>query len=51
MYIWILTMVLAAVFVHFSFIATFSWLNVVCFDVWRTFGYEFNLITFHCSAC
>lgn len=30
----------AAVFVHFAFIATFSWLNVMSFDIWWTFRYE-----------
>ena len=52
MSIWILTMDFhfAAVFVHFAFIATFSWLYVGCFHIWRTFGYnKLNLITFHFS--
>ncbi|XP_076622156.1 G-protein coupled receptor Mth2 isoform X2 [Colletes latitarsis] len=23
---------------YFSFLSTFSWLNIMCFDIWRTFG-------------
>ncbi|XP_059612776.1 G-protein coupled receptor Mth2-like [Phlebotomus argentipes] len=27
-----------AMFIYFSFLAAFSWLNVMCFDIWWTFG-------------
>lgn len=27
-----------AFFIHFSFLASFFWLNVMCFDIWWTFG-------------
>lgn len=25
-----------SIFIHFSYISTFTWLNVVCFDIWWT---------------
>ncbi|XP_053592814.1 G-protein coupled receptor Mth2 isoform X1 [Microplitis demolitor] len=30
--------VLIAFVIHFSFLASFFWLNVMCFDIWWTFG-------------
>ncbi|CAD7086434.1 unnamed protein product [Hermetia illucens] len=27
-----------AFFIYFSFMATFAWLNIMCFDIWWTFG-------------
>ncbi|XP_014210183.1 uncharacterized protein LOC106640606 [Copidosoma floridanum] len=30
--------VIQAYIVHFSFLASFFWLNVMCFDIWWTFG-------------
>ncbi len=30
---------LPAVTVHFAFLATFTWLNVLSFDIWWTFKY------------
>lgn len=29
----------AAVIVHFTFLSTFTWLNVMSFDIWWTFRY------------
>lgn len=31
--------VVSAVLVHFAFLATFTWLNVLSFDIWWTFKY------------
>ncbi|XP_058800351.1 G-protein coupled receptor Mth2-like isoform X4 [Phymastichus coffea] len=33
-----LTCSIFAYIVHFSFLASFFWLNVMCFDIWWTFG-------------
>ncbi|XP_067203245.1 probable G-protein coupled receptor Mth-like 3 isoform X2 [Linepithema humile] len=30
--------VMTAFVIHFSFLASFFWLNVMCFDIWWTFG-------------
>ncbi|XP_072750318.1 probable G-protein coupled receptor Mth-like 3 isoform X2 [Anoplolepis gracilipes] len=30
--------ILTAFVIHFSFLASFFWLNVMCFDIWWTFG-------------
>ncbi|XP_019883791.1 G-protein coupled receptor Mth2 isoform X2 [Camponotus floridanus] len=30
--------IITAFFIHFSFLASFFWLNVMCFDIWWTFG-------------
>jgi hypothetical protein len=31
---------ISAVTVHFAFLATFTWLNVLSFDIWWTFKYS-----------
>ncbi|XP_031779177.1 G-protein coupled receptor Mth2 isoform X1 [Nasonia vitripennis] len=33
-----------AYIVHFSFLASFFWLNVMCFDIWWTFGLQTAMI-------
>ncbi|KAL0103549.1 hypothetical protein PUN28_017664 [Cardiocondyla obscurior] len=30
--------IISAFIIHFSFLASFFWLNVMCFDIWWTFG-------------
>jgi hypothetical protein len=35
-----------AILQHFSFIATYSWLNVVCFGVWWMFRYKSIILFF-----
>jgi hypothetical protein len=32
-----------AVLVHFACLATFAWLNVLCFDLWWDIRYNCNL--------
>ncbi|XP_072750315.1 G-protein coupled receptor Mth2-like isoform X1 [Anoplolepis gracilipes] len=32
------TCIMLAFVIHFSFLASFFWLNVMCFDIWWTFG-------------
>lgn len=38
-----------SILVHFSYISTYTWLNVVCFDIWWTL--RFLLFTFSCLTC
>ena len=33
-----------AICAHFFFLSTFTWLNVVCFDLWWTFKYAISLL-------
>lgn len=35
-----------SILIHFSYISTYTWLNVVCFDIWWTLRYD--LLTFFC---
>ncbi|XP_074105856.1 G-protein coupled receptor Mth2 isoform X1 [Cotesia typhae] len=37
--------VIIAFVIHFSFLASFFWLNVMCFDIWWTFGKNPGLYT------
>lgn len=41
-----------AILIHFSYISTYTWLNVVCFDIWWTLKfvtvYQSLLPTFVC---